>query len=84
VGLEWDPLSLVSTTEKLLERKSSGSGLDSQDYGRRGSAVQTTRHPSIRKKLAPTSPTSGGRSVGIVHSLTETTEFASFALLKLN
>jgi hypothetical protein len=28
-------LSLVSTTEELLERKSSGSGLESREYGRR-------------------------------------------------
>jgi hypothetical protein len=35
VGLEWGPLSLVSTTEELLERKSSGCGLESLDYGRR-------------------------------------------------
>jgi hypothetical protein len=35
VGLEWGPLSLVSTTEKLLERKSSGSGLERREYGRR-------------------------------------------------
>jgi hypothetical protein len=31
---------------------------------------------SIRKKLAITSPTSGGRSVGIVRSRTQTTEFS--------
>jgi hypothetical protein len=30
VGLERDPLSLVSTTEELLERKSSGSGLENR------------------------------------------------------
>jgi hypothetical protein len=30
VGLEWDPLSLVSTTEELLGRNSSGSGLESR------------------------------------------------------
>jgi hypothetical protein len=29
------PLSLVSTIEQLLERKSSGSGLENRDYGRR-------------------------------------------------
>jgi hypothetical protein len=29
------PLSLVSTTEELLERNNSGSGLESRDYGRR-------------------------------------------------
>jgi hypothetical protein len=32
---ERGPLSLVSTTEDLLERKSSGSGLESPEYGRR-------------------------------------------------
>jgi hypothetical protein len=45
VGLERDPLGLVSTTEKLLERKSSGSDLENQDYGRRRSAALTTLHP---------------------------------------
>jgi hypothetical protein len=35
VALERDPLSLVSTTEGLLKRKSSGSGLENRDYGRR-------------------------------------------------
>jgi hypothetical protein len=49
VGLERGPLSLVSTTEELLGRKSSGSGLEIRDYSRRGSAALTTRHPSIRK-----------------------------------
>jgi hypothetical protein len=34
VGLERSPLSLESTIEELLERKSSGSGLESQEYGR--------------------------------------------------
>jgi hypothetical protein len=35
VGLERGPLSLVSTTEELLERKSSSSGIESLEYGRR-------------------------------------------------
>jgi hypothetical protein len=35
VDLEQSPLSLVSTIEKLLERKSSGSGLGSREYDRR-------------------------------------------------
>jgi hypothetical protein len=35
VGLEWGPLSLVSTTEEVLGRKRSGSGLENQEYGRR-------------------------------------------------
>jgi hypothetical protein len=39
----------VSTIEELLERKSSGSGLETRDYGRRGSTTLTTRHPSIHK-----------------------------------
>jgi hypothetical protein len=37
VGLEWGPPSLVSTIEELLERKSSGSGLENREYGRRDS-----------------------------------------------
>jgi hypothetical protein len=43
VGLERFLLSLVSTTEELLARKSTGSGLENGDYGRRGSATLTTR-----------------------------------------
>jgi hypothetical protein len=35
VGPERRPLSLVSTTEELLGRNSSGSGLESREYGRR-------------------------------------------------
>jgi hypothetical protein len=35
VGLERGPLSLVSTIEELLGRKSSGSGLENLEYGRR-------------------------------------------------
>jgi hypothetical protein len=44
VGLERGSLSLVSTIEELLGRKSSGSGLENRDYGRRGSSALTTRH----------------------------------------
>jgi hypothetical protein len=81
VGLERGPLSLVSTMEELLGRKNSGSGLENRDYGRRRSAALTTRHPSIRKKLALTSPTSGDNSFGIVRSRTEATEFVFVCLL---
>jgi hypothetical protein len=35
VSLERGPLSLVSTTEELLGRKISGSGLENRDYGRK-------------------------------------------------
>jgi hypothetical protein len=51
VGLERGPLSLVSTTEELLERKSSGSGLENRHYSRRGSAAMTTRHPPLSAKV---------------------------------
>jgi hypothetical protein len=49
MGLEQGTLSLVSTTEELLGRKSSGSGVENQDYCSRGSAALTTRHSSILK-----------------------------------
>jgi hypothetical protein len=38
VSLERGPLSLVSTTEELLGRNSSGSGLEIREYGRRDSS----------------------------------------------
>jgi hypothetical protein len=77
VGLERGPLSLVSTTEELLERKSRISGLQSREYGRTDPSrwPRGTLHPL---KLALISPTSGGRSVGIVRSQTQTTVFVFF------
>jgi hypothetical protein len=42
---ERDPLSIVSTIEELLRRKSSGSGLENRDYGRKGSVTLTTWLP---------------------------------------
>jgi hypothetical protein len=74
VGLERGPLSIVSTTEELLGRNSSGSRLENREYGRRDRCADHAT-PSIRKKLALTSPTSGGRSVGIVRLRTKVTEF---------
>jgi hypothetical protein len=41
VGLERGPLSLMSTTEELLGRNSSGSGLESREYGHRDSSSGT-------------------------------------------
>jgi hypothetical protein len=35
VGLERGPLTFLSRIEELLERKSSGSGLENREYGRR-------------------------------------------------
>jgi hypothetical protein len=49
LGLELGTLSHGSTIKELLERKSSGSGLENRDYCRRGSAALTTRYPSFRK-----------------------------------
>jgi hypothetical protein len=74
VGLEGGPLSLVSTTEELLERKSSGFGLENREYGRRGSGTDYAT-PLFPQKLAQTSPTNGGRSVRVVRSRTRATKF---------
>jgi hypothetical protein len=62
VGLERGPLSLVSTTEELLGRKSSGSGLEIREYGSRNPS-RWPRGTLYPQKLALTSPTTGGRSV---------------------
>jgi hypothetical protein len=77
VGLEWGLLTLVSTIEELLERKSSGSGLGSREYGSRDSS-RWPRGTLYRQKFALTSLTSGCRSVGIVRSRTQATEFFFF------
>jgi hypothetical protein len=73
VGLERGALSLVSKTEELLDSK-----VTSPVYKTKNTAVGI-RHadhvaPSILKNLAITSPTSGGRSVGIVRLRTQTME----------
>jgi hypothetical protein len=73
VGLERGPLSLVSTTEELLAKQSRGSGLEIREYGRRDPS-RWPRDTLYPQKLALTSPTSGGRWVGIVRSQTQATE----------
>jgi hypothetical protein len=75
VGLERGPLSLVSTTEELLGRKSSGSGLETSEYDRRDPSrwARGTLYP---QKLALTSPTSCYWSIGIVRSWTQATEYS--------
>jgi hypothetical protein len=70
VGLERGPLSLVSTTEELLGRKSSGS--ESREYGHRY-ASRSPLGTIYLQKLTLSSPTSGGRSVGIVCWRTQAT-----------
>jgi hypothetical protein len=74
VGLERDPLSLVSKIEELLERKSIGFDLENRDYGRRDPS-RWPRGILCPQTLALTSPTNGDRSVGIVRSRTHATEF---------
>jgi hypothetical protein len=66
VGLERGPLSLVNTTEELLERNSSGSGLENREYGR-GDLLHWPRDTLYPQKLA--------LLVGIVRLRTKTTEF---------
>jgi hypothetical protein len=79
VGLERGPLSLVIVTEELLERQSKSSSPETEITA---VGIRHADHvaPSIRK-LAITSPTSGGRSVGIVRSRTQTMEF-SFSFIR--
>jgi hypothetical protein len=73
-GLERRPLSLVSTTEELLERKSNGSGLESRKYGRK-TPSRLPRGIVYQQYLALISPTNGCRYVGIVRSRTQVMEF---------
>jgi hypothetical protein len=74
VGLEQDPLSLVSTSEELLGRKSSSSsGLESREHGLKDPSLWP-RDTLCLQKFALTSLTSGGRLVGIVCSRTQATE----------
>jgi hypothetical protein len=70
--MERGPLNLVSTIEGLLARKSSGSGLEAREFGRRDPSPRGTLDLQM---LALTAPTSGGRIVGIIRSRTQATEF---------
>jgi hypothetical protein len=60
VSLERGPLSLVSTTEELLDRKVVAPVFKTENTA---VGIRHADHvaPSIRKKLAIASPTSGGR-----------------------
>jgi hypothetical protein len=73
VDLGRGPLCLVSTIGELLGRNSSGSGLEIREYGR-GDTLRWPRNTLYPQTLALTSPTSGGRSVGIARSRTKVTE----------
>jgi hypothetical protein len=65
----------VSTIEELLDRKVAA---PLQKTENTAVGIRHADHvaPSIRKELAITSPTSAGRSVGIVRSWTQTMEFS--------
>jgi hypothetical protein len=76
VGPEWRPLSLVRITEELLEWKSSGSGCRKSKINGRGDPLRWPCNTLYLQKLALTSPTGGGRSVGIVCLRTKVTEFS--------
>jgi hypothetical protein len=65
VGLERGPLSLMSTIEELLERESSGSGLEMREYGRR----DPSRWP--RGTLYPQKLALASRSLGRYSSLAD-------------
>jgi hypothetical protein len=73
VDLERCSLSLVSTTVELLGRKGSGCGLKILEYGGRD-PPRWPRGTLYPPNLAITSQISGGRSVGVVWSRTQTTD----------
>jgi hypothetical protein len=79
-GLKRSSLCLVSTTEELLGRQSSGSGLENREYGHRDPSrwPRDNLHP---QKLSLTSPTSGGCSTGIFRSRTKASELLCVSVL---
>jgi hypothetical protein len=78
VRLERGPLSLVSTTDKLLGRDNNSFGLESQEYGR-GDPLRWPRDVLYPQKLVLNSPTSGGRLACILRWRTKATEFVYYA-----
>jgi hypothetical protein len=69
----------VSTTEELLDRKVAAH-IQKTDTTAVGIRHADDVAPSIRK-FGITSPTSGGRSVGVVRSRTQTMEFSFVSCL---
>jgi hypothetical protein len=84
VSLERGPLLLVRIIEELLEWEGSGSYLENRINGL-GVPLRRPRDTLNPQKLALTSPTSGGRSVGIVHLGTKkATEFFMHCIIPCN
>jgi hypothetical protein len=75
VGLERGPFSLVRKIEQLLERKVAAPVQKTEINGR-GDLLRSQRDTLYPLKLALTSPTSGGRSVGIVRWRTKAPELS--------
>jgi hypothetical protein len=68
-------LSLVSTIKKLLKRSSSGSDPEIREYGHRDPS-RRPRGTFYPQKLALTSQASACRSIGMVRSRTQATDFS--------
>jgi hypothetical protein len=83
VGLERGPLSLLSTNEELLGRKSSGLRSRNPRLWPQGIRRPDYATPLYPQTLALTSSTSGGRSVGIFRSWTKATELILFIIIML-
>jgi hypothetical protein len=69
----------VSTIEELLRRIVAAIVQKADNTAPRGSVAMTTRY-LLSAKLALISPTSGGRSIGIIRSQAKATEFVLFYL----
>jgi hypothetical protein len=82
MGLERGSLSLVTIIEELLEWKSSGSSLENREYGRMDPS-RWPRSTLYLQTLALTSPIGGGRSVCIVRSRTQASEFIIIIIMFL-
>jgi hypothetical protein len=77
VSLERGPISLVSTNEELIQRKSSSSGLGNREYGRRDPSCWS-RDTLYPQKVDTKFANKRWSLVGIVHSWTKAMEFIYF------
>jgi hypothetical protein len=77
MGLERDPLNLLSKIEELFEGKNSGFCLESREYG---VGIRHAHYaiPLYPQKLALKSPKSGGHLIGRFRSRTQAMKFACF------